>query len=202
MISTSNLLLRRDNGRIHLLNLISTKPELIARHLANYRVVEGSGCHEWIGALSSGKSKEGHADNERYGVVSIGVDGKSTKVQAHRLSYANHYGVDPDEFFVLHSCDFSRCINPHHLSLGTHADNMTDMVSKGRASKQGGSSNGNAKTSEETAIRVFQMLMDGKPNKAIVAETGCSQDMVSLMKRGKRWKSLAVDLGYLQDQAA
>jgi hypothetical protein len=33
---------------------------------------------------------------------------------------------------VLHNCDTPRCCNELHLFLGTHADNMHDMATKGR----------------------------------------------------------------------
>lgn len=66
-----------------------------------------------------------------------GYDGKRVKIYAHRAAFCISRGYALDyllpENVMLHSCDNPLCCNPAHVSLGTQAENVRDMHSKGRA---------------------------------------------------------------------
>ena len=83
-----------------------------------YKVDRKTGCWLWMRAL------KGCGYGHKW------YDGKYQS--AHRISWSIHRGPVPEGLFVLHKCDVMRCVNPAHLFLGTHQDNMDDQRRKGR----------------------------------------------------------------------
>lgn len=79
-----------------------------------------AGCWPWKGNLTRG-----------YGRVNIG----RIKAKPHRVAWEMANGPIPAGMFVLHRCDNPACVNPAHLAIGTHDDNMADMVTRGRSNR-------------------------------------------------------------------
>ena len=137
-----------------------------------------NGCWEWLGAK----------DRAGYGTRRIGKRNKSKNWFAHRLSY-KHYNGDFDESLcVCHSCDNPICINPEHLFLGTHADNMRDMTNKGRNKgpriSMRGEKHPRAVYSQKIIKRVKNLISEGLPNHVIAKNTEVHVSTVNQIKRG------------------
>jgi len=109
-------------------------------------------CILWQGATCS---------NGRYGRTSKGA----TEFMAHRQAYKDAKGEIPKGMCVCHSCDVGLCVNPKHLFLGTHSDNMKDAASKKRIPhllKQTGEQNSNSKYTQKFVDEIRQYFNDHK----------------------------------------
>jgi hypothetical protein len=78
-----------------------------------------NGCWLWTGA-----------NNYKYGHFTL-----NNEIYAHRSSFILHGNEIPKGMLVLHKCDVPLCVNPNHLFLGNHAENMQDKVQKNRQSR-------------------------------------------------------------------
>lgn len=54
----------------------------------------------------------------------------------HRIAYISYHGALPEAGLVVaHTCDNRRCIAREHLVAATQAQNLADMVAKGRSNR-------------------------------------------------------------------
>lgn len=144
-----------------------------------------NGCWVW----------DGYCDPKGYGEFRFYGIEKS----AARVSYIIHNGPIPNSLHVLHKCDNPPCVNPDHLFVGTHQDNMRDKVNKGRAFLNGrnltscrGEKHFNARLSADQAVRIKQ---SSEPSKVLAARYGVHVTHINRIRRGAKW-------AHLQSEAA
>lgn len=84
-----------------------------------------NGCWLWRGSVNSAKRQQG-------GYGKFHCNGKH--LRSHIVSWVLAHGAaPPDGMFIGHKCDNRRCVNPAHLDIMSPAENVRDMISKGRA---------------------------------------------------------------------
>ena len=120
------------------------------------------------------------------GYGQLWCDGKNRR--AHRVSYELHKGDIPEGVCVLHRCDTPSCVNPEHLFLGTHKDNVDDKVSKGRQAR--GSTNGNSKLTEDDIVIIKRRLAIGESHRSIAIDFNVSSTTITDINTGKIWRIL------------
>lgn len=131
-------------------------------------------CWIWVGAL------------DRLGYGNFWFKGKNWL--AHRIAYLLYTGPILNGLHVLHNCDTRRCVNPKHLRLGTHAENMQDKVFRGRSKR--GSLAKTAKYTETQIIEVFELREQGLKHREISAKTGIPMGLIGNVLTGKHWSWL------------
>ena len=150
---------------------------LAERIIANCLPEPNSGCWLWTANV-----------NKRTGYGQVGVGHHATAL-AHRASYETFKGPLSSRDQVLHKCDVRSCVNPDHLFVGTHADNMRDRQEKGRQAK--GEHSGLSKLTERDVMAIAKSSLGSRK---LAAVYGVNKSTIQDVRRGRTWKHLK-DLG-------
>lgn len=148
--------------------------EMLGRFWGKVNIQGPNECWNWVAALN----KDG------YGQFNCGLD-SGYSFKAPRISWKLHFGEIPQGLNVLHRCDNRKCVNPNHLFLGTHQDNMDDKVFKGRQLK--GESHRMAKLTDS---QVLLIRSDSRPLKDVALDYGVSKGLISYIRNKKIWRHL------------
>lgn len=133
-----------------------------------------SGCWLWSGAVGG--------QPPRWGYGKIKHAGKT--LSAHRVGWELKNGPIPDGLCVCHKCDTTRCCNPDHMFLGTHADNAADRNGKGRGMMDG-ELNHKAKL---TMAQILAIRSDTRIARIVAADYAVTRTQIEYIRKRKTWR--------------
>ncbi|MGL4610162.1 MAG: HNH endonuclease [Trueperaceae bacterium] len=109
-------------------------------------------------------------------------------IRAHRFSYELHLGDIPKGLELMHMCDVPGCVNPHHLTPGTHEDNMKDMVIKQRSAF--GVRHWKAKLDDDKVRTIKQLRRDGKSQQEVADMFDVARTTIQAIDRRDNWRHI------------
>lgn len=155
-------------------------PELLRERVERWSVQrDEESCWDWVG----------FAHPKGYGHLTV----KGKLFKSHRASYEAYNGPIPEGLQVLHQCDNPGCVNPNHLFLGTHLDNMKDKAKKMRAPAMVGELNPYHLLSEADVREILRLRRMGERGVDVAKQFNVSQCTVSAIVTGRNWSHISTE---------
>ena len=147
--------------------------EFSARFWSFVEVTESDQCWIWRGQTRKG-----------YGYFLL----LGREVRATRIAILLTEGSIPDDKNACHRCDNPCCVNPSHLFLGTHQENMDDMAAKGRrAPALIGQDHKMAKLRDDDVREIKRLLSAGVSGAAIARQFNVTPSTIYWISSGRHW---------------
>ena len=138
------------------------------------KIVNKDECVNWTGA----KNQSGYP-----------IKWLNGKAQMYlRYKWMLEHGDIPPGRCICHHCDNPSCINPDHIFLGSYADNMRDMIAKGRARYAYGIHHGRSKMNPEKVLEIRKKHEAGMMIKDLCTEYGMSRTGIHKIVYRITWK--------------
>jgi hypothetical protein len=151
----------------------------LARFMAKVSPEPTSGCWLWTAAITPVT-----------GYGAFGIGGRSRVEAAHRVSWRLFRGPIPAGMQVLHRCDNRACVSPHHLFLGTPADNVADRIAKGRTRlgpPMRGEAAPGAKLTERDVLEIRARGYAGESQRGLAREFRVSRRTIKFVLAREHW---------------
>ena len=105
-----------------------------------------------------------------------------TMRKAHTIAFEHSGKTVPIGMLIRHTCDNRACINPEHLLLGTHNENMQDMVKRGRSPTE------NQPLAVLTWLTVGEIRESTDSPEVLSERYGVRKQQIKRILKGEAWR--------------